>query len=884
MTSENNEKALPFTGERYVPELEGQIALEHFHRYMIARDLAPGKTVVDIACGEGYGSSLLSDVAAKVIGVDIDAQSVRHARARYQASNVEFLVGSAAEIPIESNSVDLVVSFETIEHHDEHDKMMQEVKRILKPGGRLLISSPDKQNYSIGPKYVNPYHVKELFVEEFRVLLNQHFKNHSMLGQRVLYGSILAPLDDQALSFESIVGVAPEDKRWPGLAYPIYEMALASDADLPPIKCSLFEIPPKPIQSTGGRIRRKIGRLRNEIRRAGQRFKQVWAKFKKKVYSAVILLNKLLRVMPQILRGSVSYTIILKAIWRRLPISVKTKHKIRETLFKTFPLVFCRTQGYRNWSNSNIASAPPVGQKVLHNLPQQLLGNEYVSLFKGQPLSEKPVKLISFYLPQFHPIPENNEWWGEGFTEWTKVRPAEPQFAGHNQPRIPGELGYYSLLDPAVQRRQVDLAKLYGIEGFCFYFYWFENRSLLETPIENYLNDSSLDLPFCLCWANENWTRRWDGKEHESLIEQKHSPEDDLAFIQYIARYLRDPRYIRIDGKPLLLLYRLDLLPSPKDTVERWRNWCRNNGIGEIYLTCTESFERVDPRPYGFDAAVEFPPNNSSPSNITNIVKPPSTFKGVIYDWRSLVDQSEEYQPEDYPLFRSVCPGWDNTARRGTNGTIFLNNTPSLYQHWLNNAIRYTLLQQPNPDERLIFVNAWNEWAEGAYLEPDNRTGYAFLQASRDALCDNGASQGGKILLVTHDCHPHGAQFLTLEMARRLKLNGLKVSILALGGGKLLNDFAAIGTTLNAEEVSSQEVQQFLAALKAEGVQDVITSTVVSGKILPKLKEHGFRVLSLIHELPNVIHEMHQEENAGIIANLSDKVVFPAKMVCDHFL
>lgn len=152
------------------------------------------------------------------------------------------------------------------------------------------------------------------------------------------------------------------------------------------------------------------------------------------------------------------------------------------------------------------------------------------------------------------------------------------------------------------------MAKLYGIEGFCFYFYWFGGKRLLETPIQTYLSDSSLDLPFCLCWANENWSRRWDGLDSEILIAQQHSPSDDIAFIEHIASYISDSRYLRIDGRPLLLVYRPSLLPSPRETAERWREWCRVNGVGEIYLAYTQSFETVNPVQYGFDAAIEFPP------------------------------------------------------------------------------------------------------------------------------------------------------------------------------------------------------------------------------------------------------------------------------------
>jgi glycosyltransferase involved in cell wall biosynthesis len=515
-----------------------------------------------------------------------------------------------------------------------------------------------------------------------------------------------------------------------------------------------------------------------------------------------------------------------------------------------------------------------------------LTKDEFVPLLKAPPLQQDAVKLISFYLPQFHAIPENDAWWGEGFTEWTKVRPAKPQFVGHYQPHVPGELGYYNLLEPGVQRRQVELAKLYGIGGFCFYFYWFGGKRLLEAPIEAYRNDSSLDLPFCLCWANENWTRRWDGQDNEILIAQRNSPEDDIAFIEHVARYLRDPRYIRIGGRPLLLVFRPNLLPSVKDTAQRWRNWCVRNGIGDIYLAYTQSFVAADPTKYGFDAAVEFPPNISRPPNITGRVKPLiEKFDGSVYDWRILVKRSEHYKRPAYKLFRGVCTGWDNTPRRGNRGTVFLNSAPDLYQRWLEMAIGDTEQRAASPDERLVFVNAWNEWAEGAHLEPDNRYGYAYLQATRNALMHSLRRSGhdDSILLVSHDCHPHGAQFLLLEMARRLKFIGFKVFILTLDGGRLLDDFRQVGRTFNAKQSGDGREERFLSRLSAQGVRIAITSTTGSGSVVPRLKKLGFRVLSLVHELPGVIQQLHLQAGAKAIASLADKVVFPAEMVQERF-
>ncbi|HLM53855.1 MAG TPA: glycoside hydrolase family 99-like domain-containing protein, partial [Pseudoxanthomonas sp.] len=233
----------------------------------------------------------------------------------------------------------------------------------------------------------------------------------------------------------------------------------------------------------------------------------------------------------------------------------------------------------------------------------------YVPYSKGELPDPLPATLVAFYLPQFHTIPENDEWWGKGFTEWRNVTRALPQFEGHHQPRLPGDLGFYDLRNVEVMREQARLAKEYGIGAFCFYFYWFGGKTLLETPLRNWLNDPTIDFPFCLCWANEKWTRTWDGRGDEILIDQRHSPEDEIAFIKYIADYFRDPRYLRVGGNPLLLIYRPQSLPNALASSHRWREWCRLNKIGELHIAYVESFERPVPKQIGFDSAVEFPPN-----------------------------------------------------------------------------------------------------------------------------------------------------------------------------------------------------------------------------------------------------------------------------------
>ena len=226
---------------------------------------------------------------------------------------------------------------------------------------------------------------------------------------------------------------------------------------------------------------------------------------------------------------------------------------------------------------------------------------------------EEDVKLIAFYLPQFHPFPENDEFWGKGFTEWTNVSKAVPIFEGHFQPKLPGELGFYDTRIKEVLMRQMEIAKNYGIYGFCLHHYWFSGKSVMRVPYNQIMKHPDLDLPFCLNWANEPWTNRWDGfSKSRVLIEQKHTPEDDLAFINDIEPALKDNRYIRINGRPLFLIYRPKLFPDIQATINRWNKFCEAKKIGKLYMAVIQNtFDGlVDPKELGFDAAVEFPPHN----------------------------------------------------------------------------------------------------------------------------------------------------------------------------------------------------------------------------------------------------------------------------------
>jgi len=346
------------------------------------------------------------------------------------------------------------------------------------------------------------------------------------------------------------------------------------------------------------------------------------------------------------------------------------------------------------------------------------------------------VRMLAFYLPQFHPIPENDRWWGGGFTEWRNVTKATPNYVGHYQPRRPAELGYYDLRLPDVMEAQAALARRYGVSGFCYYYYWFAGHRLLERPLEQMLASGKPDLPFCLCWANENWTRRWDGENHNVLIGQRHSPEDDIAVITDLCRYFRAPNYIRIGGRPLLLVYRVRLFPDFRATVERWRRHCRENGIGELYVATVEAFDQVanlePPERWGCDAGVEFPPHGfgSARKPTSQILNP--RYEGTIDDYVELVHRYLDRPVPGYRRFRGVMAGWDNTPRRQNNSLVFENATPGAFQAWLEAAIAETR-EQAHGDERIVFINAWNEWAERAYLEPDARFGHTWLEAVRNA-------------------------------------------------------------------------------------------------------------------------------------------------------
>ncbi len=538
-------------------------------------------------------------------------------------------------------------------------------------------------------------------------------------------------------------------------------------------------------------------------------------------------------------------------------------------------------------------------QTMLDSAGRSQRSAEYVPDSDDQnAMTDLAVKVIAFYLPQFHPIPENDAWWGKGFTEWTNVTKAVPQFVGHDQPRFPDALGFYDLRVKETQREQIRLAKRYGIQGFCYHHYWFGGQRLLEQPLQQMLEDPSLDFPFCICWANENWTRRWDGYEQDVLIAQNHSPDDDLAFFADIEPALRDPRYITIEGRPLLIIYRPQLFPDIRATVERWREYARDRGMPQPYLVNVLSFPRiVEPESIGFDAAVEFPPHQFPHIDITdNVELLNPNFEGHVYDYRAFVDEAEARISTTSPfeLFPGVMAAWDNTPRRNAKGSIFANASPREYTRWLTAACKRSL-GFPLPEKRLVFVNAWNEWAEGTYLEPDRRHGYAYLHATREVLLQLEGPAVSRpsmadlttqhsILLVGHDAHKHGAQLLLLHLARLFKRRfGYRVGIWLLEGGDLVSDYRQFADVFTISNQFS-DFESTMLQLKQAGFEAALTNTVVTGEVAGALKLQGFFVISLVHEMPELIQERDLYSPARALAHHADRIVFACDTVRKAFM
>jgi glycosyltransferase involved in cell wall biosynthesis len=500
---------------------------------------------------------------------------------------------------------------------------------------------------------------------------------------------------------------------------------------------------------------------------------------------------------------------------------------------------------------------------------------------------EPDVKALAFYLPQFHPIPENDAAWGEGFTEWRNTARAMPRFAGHRQPRIPSALGFYDLRDAEVLARQAALAKSAGVHGFVFYYYAFDGRRVLERPIDTFLA-SNIDFPFAVMWANENWTRRWDGHDEDVILRQSYRPEDEPWLLADIARHLCDPRAITLGGRPVFFLYRPGIVPDAAATFRRWRAILATDHGVEPLLFMAQVFRDNDPRPYGLDGAIEFPPHKLCQDLATindELALLDPGFTGMVHDYGAVVARSLDEAPAAFPLIKTAVPGWDNEPRRPGRGTALHGATPRAFEGWVR-ALAARAAETPVAGEAVIAVNAWNEWAESAVLEPCVHYGAAFLNALARGV--TGAPAAGdldrrRVVLVGHDAGPHGAQLLLLRLAETLTRRfGMMVEIVLLGAGPLVPAFEAFGPTTVLPRDGGALVARF-RQLRALGYGRAILNTTVSGHAVAAAKRAGLATVVLVHELPSVIESFGLAAAAKSVARFADHVVFPAPLVAERF-
>jgi lipopolysaccharide biosynthesis protein len=356
---------------------------------------------------------------------------------------------------------------------------------------------------------------------------------------------------------------------------------------------------------------------------------------------------------------------------------------------------------------------------------------------------KKRARLIAFYLPQYHPIPENDLWWGKGFTEWTNAAKAKPMFPGHYQPHVPADLGFYDLRVPETRQAQAELARRHGIEAFCYYHYWFAGRRLLERPFTEVLQSGQPDFPFCLCWANETWTGIWHGARNRILIEQTYPGDDDhRAHFAALLPAFKDKRYLRIDGKPLFVVYHPHEIPDARNALRLWRKLASDAGLNGLYILACSWSTDADFRQIDCDGAVLHPPTHL---HLREDSRPWSSPVKKARGWlevrlglptirsygRVLSDMLPSRMPsaETYP---TVLPNWDNTPRSGIRGLVLHGSTPSLFRRHLERAL--DLVEGLPAERRLVFIKSWNEWAEGNHIEPDLKFGHGYLEAIRDAL------------------------------------------------------------------------------------------------------------------------------------------------------
>jgi glycosyltransferase involved in cell wall biosynthesis len=494
------------------------------------------------------------------------------------------------------------------------------------------------------------------------------------------------------------------------------------------------------------------------------------------------------------------------------------------------------------------------------------------------------VDVFAFYLAQFHQFDENDEWWGKGFTEWNNVVRGQPRFEGHYQPRIPGDLGFYDLSNKEVIRKQIEIAKNSGVNGFAFYYYNFGSKRLLHKPLDIFLDDPTLDIKFFYIWANETWSRRWDGSEAEILLEQRYEEGLVDEIVSDAIQAFEDPRYHRIDNRPLFVIYRVSVIPKTKEFIEKLRAaFSASNFNPLIYMA--QSFNDDNPHLLGLDGAMEFPPHKYTRDVKTTMPKTIYTDAPdlKVYKYDDLIEFAKKPHTENFPLIKACFPSWDNDARRQGNSTVIHGATPEKFRRWLDIIIKDTLSRPDSP--KMICVNAWNEWGEGAYLEPDRHFGFSFINALKSIVHKSPSERFGKILLVGHDAFSSGAQRLLLSIAETLKNQfATEVTFLLLradvGYDGLLKNYQNIARTLIVNDEENNDIKTHINDLASEGYEFAIVNTSVSSLALPYLQDR-WKSLQLIHELSGMLDKAGPQQTVGSNLSFATKIVAPTRGVAN---
>jgi hypothetical protein len=501
------------------------------------------------------------------------------------------------------------------------------------------------------------------------------------------------------------------------------------------------------------------------------------------------------------------------------------------------------------------------------------------------PQAPRQALVLAYYLPQFHAIRENNNWWGKGFTEWTNLMRGTPRFAGHYQPRIPRDLGFYDLNSSHAMMRQIKMARDAGIGGFVFYFYWFNGKRLLEGPVERFLSDRSLDIPFCLMWANENWTRRWDGLDSDILISQGYRESDDYALVECFVRHFKDPRYIRLRGRPLLMIYRPAIIPDVAKRITRWREIFRETFLEDPILIMIQGFGTNDPRDFELDGAVEFPPHKicaglPSISSELDWLDPDASSRVVSFEDAVKASLSEP-NPE-FPLIKAAFPGWDNDPRREGHGMTVQGATPDAFQAWLSKLIQRAQ-DTPFFGKPIVCLNAWNEWAEGAYLEPDVHFGGAFLNAVGRAISGNiTVATRKKLLLVGLSADQSETSVFLLALARQLRaVHGFSIQFLLLEGGPLIADYAAEAPVLVMGE--NRDFDRQVSIFASRGFRRAILNTISTGRICRTLHGHEITTTLIASDLPSKVFKRDLSDTVRLAIEPPRRMIFSSSSSQDHF-